>query len=325
MNTLQIIAKHEVFKTYYFEPFEFVYQNVTIKLEVNDRKIIIVLSGVKSNEELLEIFFKVYDLLFLYLGGFPKRECILANNVEINTSEWVRKYDTSSHYIEKESRLCEISLKTINEHILDKMSNVHYQTLCSVEYIVCEYYSHIVTNHRIELIAHTIDGFLRHTIIYDRLLQELKKKYPNKWKIDYVESVERLFKCFFRIHQKYDCQILDCICVQDEHDFCQVIADTRNDFSHFLEDKQHRLIKGRYMVYFIDLIFYAERLFILEEVLGIEILESLSQEYLYILHDWIDKIVNQRNDRIKSERYRRVKSVNEGNKFLKDIQGNHIS
>ncbi len=322
MNTLQVFATHKVFNTYYFEPFEFVYQSVIIKLEIKDKKIVITLNGKISVEEILKIFIKVYELLFLYLGGFPKRECVLANNVEINTSEWVRKYDTASRYIEKEARLCEISLKTINEHVLEKMSNVNYQTICSVEYIVCEYYSHIVTNHRIELIAHTIDGFLRHTIIYNQLLQELKKEYPKKWKIDYVESVERLFKCFFRIHQKYDCQILDCICVQDEHDFCQVIADTRNDFSHFLEDKQHRLIKGKDMVYFIDLIFYAERLFILEEILEIEILEVLSQEYLYILHDWIDEIVNQRNDRIKSERYKRVKDVNE---FLKDMQGKHIS
>ena len=58
------------------------------------------------------------------------------------------------------------------------------------------------------------------------------------------------------------------------------------------------------MVYFIDLIFYAERLFILEEVLEIKISELQVKEYMSILHDWIDEIVNKRDDRIKSKRYK---------------------
>ena len=62
------------------------------------------------------------------------------------------------------------------------------------------------------------------------------------------------------------------------------------------------------MLYFIYLIFYAERLFILIEILELEINENMIQEYLYIMHDWIDKIVNNRDDRIKSNYYIKSKS-----------------
>ena len=74
------------------------------------------------------------------------------------------------------------------------------------------------------------------------------------------------------------------------------------------------------MVYFIDLIFYGERLFILEEVLGIKISELQVKEYMYILHDWIDEIVNKRDDRIKSKRYKIVTSVKKWNELRKMLQ-----
>lgn len=320
MNTLKVTAVHKTFEKYFFETFKFSYHNVIIELAIQDKKLIVTIDGEKTFEEILKIFYKVYNLLFLILGGFPKVESVLENNVKSDTEEWAKKYDTASHFMLSEARLCEISLKTINKNILDKMSNVHHQTLSSVEYVVCEYYSHVVTNHKIELISHTIDGFLRHTIFYNQLLQQLKKSNPKKGKIDYIESVERLFNCFFKLHQKYDCQILDCIHVQDEHEFCEIIADTRNDFSHFLESQANRLIKGSDMVYYIDLIFYAERLFILIEILGISISDIQAKEYMYILHDWIDELVNQRSDRVKSEGYKKVLKTMESNKVLNDIK-----
>ena len=64
------------------------------------------------------------------------------------------------------------------------------------------------------------------------------------------------------------------------------------------------------MVYYIDLIFFAERLFVLEEMLNIELNEGMIQEYMYIMHDWIDELVNKRTDRIKSKRYTNIQKVN---------------
>ena len=101
--------------------------------------------------------------------------------------------------------------------------------------------------------------------------------------------------------------------------FLQIIADTRNDFSHFLENKEYRLIKGKDMVYFIDVIFIANRLFLIEEILNIPIINEQVKEYMYIMHDWVDDIVNDRNDRIKSKRYKLVENAKKMNDIIKDI------
>lgn len=320
MNAIKIIAQHKVFGTYFFEAFEFLYENVRCELKVEEKKLIMTFVGRKAIPSIYNVFFKVNNLLFLILGGFPKIEYIFENNIEVDTSELARKYNTASNYNEPEARLCEISLKTVNESILNKMSMVHHQTLSSVQYITCASYRHMVTNHRIELITHTIDGFFRHTVFYKQLFQQIKKHKPSKRKLDYIEVVERVFKRFFVYHRKYNCQILKCIHVKNKQEFYEIIADTRNDFSHFLESKAHRLIKGTDMVYFIDLIFYAERLFILEEVLEVEISELQVMEYMYILHDWIDEIVNKRDDRIKSKRYKSVTSAKKWNELRKALR-----
>lgn len=312
MNTLKVITIHKTFETYFFDPFEFSYQNVVIRLEMQQKKFVITLTGHKSIEKILKIFYRLYDLLFIILGGFPKRECVLVNDLVYDTSQWIGKFDTASHYIEKEARLCEISIDTINEDILQKMSNVHYRTLSSIQHIISENYKPMVTDHKIELIAHTIEALLIHTTFYDQLLHQLQSNNSRKTKVDYIESVERIFVSFFKLHRKYNCQVLRCIHVRNKNEFYKIIADTRNDFSHILEKKPYRLIKGVDMAYFIDLILYAERLFMVNEILGITIAEVQAKEYMYVLHDWVDELVNKRTDRIKSERYKKAVELERG-------------
>ena len=91
--------------------------------------------------------------------------------------------------------------------------------------------------------------------------------------------------------------------------FYKTVTDTRNDFSHLLGKKKNRLISGGDMVYYMDLIFIAERLFILDEILNLRLNESMIQEYMYIMHDWIDEVVNNRKNRIKSKRYINIQKL----------------
>lgn len=99
-------------------------------------------TSLKSISSIYNVFFKVHDLLFLILGGFPKMEYVFESDTEVDISKLVRKYDTASNYNEPEVRMCEISLKTINENMLNKMSMIHHQTLSSIQYIICAYYGH---------------------------------------------------------------------------------------------------------------------------------------------------------------------------------------
>ena len=319
MNILRLEAKHKVFETYSFEKIVFKYDNIQINIELSDKKLIIILCGRKSINKIKNVLFKLYDLVFLILGSFPLIESVFINDKKIDISDWVRKFKTSMHFVEKEAMLCEISSKIINAEALDRMGCINRNVLSSMEYIVSEYYEHMVSNHRIELMTHTIDGFLRHTNQYDALLKELKNKNSKKNRIDYIESVERVFRIFFFYHRKNNAQILQCVHIKNKCEFLQIISDTRNDFTHFLENKEHRLIKGRDMVYFIDLIFLANRLFILKEILYLPIMDEQVEEYMYILHDWIDEIVNGRSDRIKSKRYRQLVRIKEANDFYKEI------
>lgn len=75
------------------------------------------------------------------------------------------------------------------------------------------------------------------------------------------------------------------------------------------------------MVYYIDLIFIAERLFLLEEMLNLKLNVILVQEYLYIMHDWIDELVNKRTDRIKSKRY---KKIQDAGLFNEKLESNYM-
>ena len=93
MNSVKIIATHITFETYQFEKFEFKYDNVTVTLEIDNKKFIATFVGRKSVEKIMKVYQMVYDVIFLMLGGFPKRECVIVNDIEISTSEWVRKYD----------------------------------------------------------------------------------------------------------------------------------------------------------------------------------------------------------------------------------------
>lgn len=303
MNNIKAVLHHEAFCNENIETFEFVYLNTNVKISINDNKLLIELISRKKEKRLLQQFIEIYDLMFLILGAYPDIVSLLYNGCKVDTSMWARKYKTSSHFHLAEASICDISLNNINSETLRRMRNVHKQSLSSIAYIVSDYYKHIVANHRMVLATHTIDGFFKHTKIYDNLLLQ-KQKTSNCRKIDYIENVGRIFKVFFKYHRKFNCEILNIIRITKKQ-LCEIISDTRNDFSHLLEKKTNRLVSGKEMLYFIDFIFYAERLFILNELLELNLNEAMVQEYLYILHDWIDEIENNKIDRIKSKRYKK--------------------
>ena len=306
MNNINVVLFHKSFAYQCKDPIDFIYKNTIVKMCIIDDRLNIVLIG-ENESTLKNQFYKIYDLLFLMLGAYPRVISLHYNESEEDMNKWARKYFTSNHFAHAEAIICDITSANINSKSLDDMDNVNKRSISSIAYIVSEYYEHVVVDHRIELASHTIDGFFMHTKFYKILLKEKRSKFPKCKDTTFFENVERLFKIFFKYHQKYDCEILEHLEI-NEKDFCNIIAETRNDFSHILENKSKRLVFRKDMLYFIYLIFYAERLFILIEILELEINENMIQEYLYIMHDWIDKIVNNRDDRIKSNYYIKSKS-----------------
>lgn len=309
MNDIKAKLSHNAFIIQSIQPFSFEYNNTTIRVYKKEECLMIELIGRKKENGLLKVFLKLYDLLFLMLGAYPIRLSLSYNEKEIDTSKWVIRYTTANHFIEQEAAFCDITVENINSKSLMNIDNIHKQSIASISYIVSEYYEHVVTNHRIELITHTIDGIFMHSIYYKELLDMKRLQNSKSSDTTYYENVERVFRLFFYYHRKYNCQILEELGTTKK-EFYKTISDTRNDFSHLLGKKKNRLISGKDMVYYIDLIFFAERLFVLEEMLNLELNEGMIQEYMYIMHDWIDELVNKRTDRIKSKRYTNIQKVN---------------
>lgn len=307
MNFIRAELIHKAFLMQPIKAFSFVHYNTNIKVSKNNDCLVVELVGRRGQKGLLEIFHDLYDLLFLMLGAYPIRQNLTYNDKAIDTSEWVGRYMTATHFNETEAAFGDITIENINSNSLINIKKVHMQSLSSLSHIVSKYYEHVVTNHKIELMLHTIDGFFIHSIYYDELLQKKRQKAKcNDTK--YNENVERVFKQFFYYHRKYNCEILSVLGITKKI-FYKTVTDTRNDFSHLLGKKKNRLISGGDMVYYMDLIFIAERLFILDEILNLRSNESMIQEYMYIMHDWIDEVVNNRKNRIKSKRYINIQKL----------------
>ena len=158
MNVIKAKLSHNAFIIQSIQPFSFEYNNTTIRVYKKEECLMIELIGRKKENGLLKVFLKLYDLLFLMLGAYPIRLSLSYNEKEIDTSKWVIRYTTANHFIEQEAAFCDITVENINSKSLMNIDNIHKQSIASISYIVSEYYEHVVTNHRIELITHTIDA-----------------------------------------------------------------------------------------------------------------------------------------------------------------------
>lgn len=105
----------------------------------------------------------------------------------------------SKHFIEQEAAFCDITVENINSKSLMNIDNIHKQSIASISYIVSEYYEHVVTNHRIELITHTIDGIFMHSIYYKELL-DMKRLQNSK---SSVQTIMKMLNCVFRLFFYY--------------------------------------------------------------------------------------------------------------------------
>lgn len=82
-----------------------------------------------------------------------------------------------------------------------------------------------------------------------------------------------------------------------------MIKDTRNWNSHFLRNKYpDRLKQGEEIVIFFELVQYIVRLKIAKDI-GVPIKEDNIKEYYFTIHDWLSKVLYNRDDDFKSKAY----------------------
>lgn len=314
MNYLTAISSHPYFKGKNIKEIFLSSDNIGISLSVTDGQLTIFLSS-KKKKLIKEKFYQFYNYLFLILGGFPELKSIMYNDNELCISELVKKYFTSTNFLRENLSICDFSESTISSKNFETfLESVHFKSLSSFQYILCKEYEHIITDHKIVLMLHVLDAinknYPKHNTKVKAILCDLKdevQKYNQKSRKkrdmpgEYFAVVHYIFKPFFKYHKKYNCEILKELNIS-KNELVSILTDTRNGLSHFLDKKIYLLTDGKEMIIFIQILAFAFRLFLIEDI-DVTVNENSIKESLYVIHDWIIDVKHRKNPIYKSRTY----------------------
>ena len=311
MNEVKATIAHRYFNEPGFEDFSVSIENciVTLKRTVQPDTITVCISGRKRIDHLRTLLFEIFDLFFIYLGSCPESKAITVNGIELECKYILDKYYPSRKY-GKLLAVCDINADTITEATIQKLRSCELIPFFSLEYLLSSGYDDINIVHRIVLLLHIIEGIVsdiqRKNVTSD--LQNLSKK---SGKIgDHLLSVYFICKNgFFNYHRRYNCDILKPLGFS-RRTFLKTATDTRNWYSHFLNDarvcnhseKKTPITDGAIMLYFFEILLLASRIHLMEQ-LGLKPKDSNIKESYYQIHDWIMETKYRRNDNYKSRTY----------------------
>lgn len=240
MNSLT--AKYKILAARGLNSFECQIDSCTVSFHFAEKSMDIIISGPPESREMEHLLADIESLLFIYWGSFPSALSICINGNELDLSDRINKYITSTHYTKKSLSLCEIGPDTINEATIIKYRQLKKAPLYSLQYIVSSSYDSVLIEHKITLLLHVVEGLIPKSTA-EKELPEIIEKYsfPPKQNIgDYFAAVYHLCNRYFFIYDdKYDSSILD-LFETDQRDFVQMMADTRNWYSHFLAESEKK-------------------------------------------------------------------------------------
>ncbi|MCM1154048.1 MAG: hypothetical protein NC392_01700 [Roseburia sp.] len=240
--------------------------------------------GRKAPQKLHNLLIDIESLLFFYIGSFPLMIFFKINGVDKDISKRVGKYHTSSNFLKQNLVVCDISANTITEQKLQRFKQMNQMALFSLQFLVSDNYEHVITNHKMTLLLHVVQG------IYDdsrcaQDKQEIKNKYSAATGIigDYMASVYWLCnEYFFKYHRKYGCGILSLLKVNQYQFLCK-LTDTRNWYSHFLAEtkKPLRIREGKDFVIYFEILCYTIRLAVVNE-LNTQLAEERMRSFFFV-------------------------------------------
>lgn len=318
MNNITAKYISKIFVQHKVIPFETKIFGKRVLMKSVGKEFYIDIYGRKNTHKLYELLTDIESLIFFYMGSFPLIVSLKVNGEDRNISERVGKYHTSSHFLKQNLVICDISNNTITEQKVQMLKQMNQKALFSLQFLVSENYDHVITDHKMTLILHVVQG------IYDSSRcgqdkQEIQNKYPAATGTvgNYMASVYWLCnEYFFKYHRKYGCGILPLLRV-NQYQFLRRLTDTRNWYSHFLSEsaKPLRIRKGKDFIIYFELLYYAIRLAVIDR-LGGQFDEKRIQEFYYTVHDWILAIVYNKEEPLKSNTY---KIVQEWERFKQEI------
>lgn len=328
MNTVSSKQKHIYFRFHEVNPFSFEVNGDIVSLYSEGEFLFIRIQG-DDLAVLSGLFFDVISLLFIYIGGFPDILFYKKNNIEEDISRLVSKYKTSAQYKDRNWFICDIDERTLNTDILLRFRRLHGSSVSTLQYLVCDGYEAVITNHKITLLLHVVDGIVRQDLKTSRanfLRREAKSFYHLSISADklgdYFTRVYYLCKNhFFNYECAYNCEILKLL-EKNQYEFLRTLVDTRHWHSHFLDEESSpaRLKGGSDIAVYFEIIYLAIRLFVLS-FLSVHPNADRVKEYLYSIHDWIEEMKFGRIDSPKSLSYKTSNAFAEFDKKITLIQG----
>lgn len=291
MNEMEMVAVHKCFVIYPIKKFENKIDNNIISVETRHDTMLMHIKSRKGRKKLSSFGFRIMEILFLYLGAFPKLQSVTLNGDEQDIEEYVDKFMTYQYFVRNDLQICKINEESLNDTVFQNYQRLNHLPIYSMEYIFSEAYKKVNITHKITLLTHVIEGVT-------------SQKY-------YKERVEDIFKEFFRLHRKYGCGILNLL-NKNKKAFVNVFVDTRHWYSHFLKESERtdRMTSGTEMVIYFEILYYSIRLFLISK-LGSTVCEDTVQEYLYSIHDWILEIKYGKDEPLKSKVYQSSKKWKE--------------
>lgn len=313
--------QHPYFERNNIKAFQTKIDKCAITMEMKGNCLGVSVCGRKNEDKLLELSLELLSLMFIYLGGFPSIKQVYCNEKSVDVSNWAGKYTTDQYFQKNVLVIGRFEQLYFCQERLDAYRDIPQLPIYSLQYLVSDNYKNLVTNHKITLLTHVIDGG-----IDDSILKKTTPEMKSKYKIqnnsgDYPVKVYFLLKrTFFKHNRKFSAGILSILrCSQ--YQFIMTVSDTRNSYSHFLKPnkKPNRLTKGREMLVYFEIIMFALRLEMFS-MIGIEVEEDAAKEYWYVIHDWIKEITNKKNICYKSKTYKIREGMEEMNRALKILQ-----
>ena len=323
MSTLKSVLGHSCFYTNAIKDFETIISEEKTVFVSRNQKLELSINGDKGKDDKLEIFRSLLDLLFLYIGAFPQIESLDYNDEKIDVSTWSVKFQTRNDLNRSDLLICQLDKDTINQGRIDEMKWIPFFPLHSMQFLISKAYSHVVSDHKITLLLHVIEGLVDKSD-NQQIKEEIKQVYnvsAGNTIGSYMADVYFVLKnYFYKYENDFNCELLSVLST-DEYKFLQTISDTRNWYSHFLQDKEkkNRLKTGREMQIYFEIIYYVLRVYCVDRI-GISIEEERVKEHFYSVYDWICEITNENVENPKSKIYRINREWNEFMRLVNSYQ-----
>jgi len=85
-------------------------------------------------------------------------ELLYINENEIDISERAVKYQTSDNFLKDNLIICDIDETTVNQQRIEELRKINSYPIYSFQYLLSKSYDHVITNHKMTLLLHVIEG-----------------------------------------------------------------------------------------------------------------------------------------------------------------------